>query len=247
MTTSAKYEAGTLRFFDTSTFETATKMSPIVYRDDFIGAGAQVIPAAGSAESGVDWVKKLVQTVGTPTVAAVANAAGGKIACALDATSEKQDAVLYFGDKKAFSTLNGLVAEFVVDLTVLPSASGVQAVWGLASDWIDGPDNNTCYLQFGATANGALLIRSFDGVTTKSVASGVVVTAGVEHVYRIDATDTSDVKFFIDGAQVSTTGLVNFAATGTLAVLQPYCAVYKTVSTGLATLGINSVKIFNGR
>lgn len=246
MTTSSKFVGGVLQFFDTVTFETVGRMSGIVYRDDFFGAGSAVIPAAGSAENGVDWVKKIVGA-GPPTVAGVANAAGGKIACTLEATSEKQDAALYWGDNLGISVPKGVVFEAVCDLTVLPSAAAARAVWGLASAWIDGPDSNTCYLGFGATANGAVLIRSYDGVTTKSVASGVTVTAGVEHIYRIDATDVTDVKFFIDGAQVSTTGLVNFAATGTLAVLQPMFGVYKASGTGVGTLGVNSVKIFNGR
>jgi hypothetical protein len=54
------------------------RMSSLQYRDDFLGAGSAVIPAAGSAESGVDWVKKIVGAA-PPTVGALANAVGGQI------------------------------------------------------------------------------------------------------------------------------------------------------------------------
>lgn len=246
MTTRAKFVGGVQTFFEDSGYESVHKMSPIIYRDDFLGAGALVIPAAGSGESGADWVKKIVGAA-PPTVAGVANAVGGNVACALTATSQKQDAVLYWGDQKGLDVTKGLVFETRIKLSVLPSATGVQAVWGVSSDWIDGPDNNTCYMQFGATANGAVLVRSYDGVTTKSAASGVTLTNSDWAIFRIDASDITNVKFFINGAQVSADALVNFAATGTLAVLQPYLGVYKPSGTGVATLTVDSVKAWANR
>ena len=65
-------------------------------------------------------------------------------------------------------------------------------------------------------ANGAVLIQTFDGVTTKSVATGVTVIAGGITTGSTPR-DITNIRFFIDYAQVSTTGL-NLAATGTLAV-----------------------------
>ena len=117
----------------------------------------------------------------------------------------------------------------------------------MASTWVDGPNNNTCYLGFGATANGAVLLRSHDGVTTVSAATGVTLLNTTWAVFKIDATDVTDVKFYIDGAQVSTKGQVNFAATGTLAVLQPYLGVYKPSGTGVATLVTDYVKVWQNR
>lgn len=247
MTTRAKYIGGVQQFFDDAfNMEVVHRMAPLWYRDDFLGAGAAVIPAAGAAESGVDWVKKIVGAA-PPTVASVANGANGQIACTLTATSEKQDALAYWNDSKAIDATKGAVFEARVQLSVLPSAAGVQAIVGLASNWIDGPDNNTCYVEFGATANGALLIRSFDGVTTKSVASGITLLNTDWAVLRIDATDVTDVKFFINGVQVSATGLVNFAATGSLAVLQPHIQAYKPSGTGVGTITADYVKVWQNR
>ncbi len=245
MSTKSRFIGGVQTFYDSVTHETVHRMAPVAFADDFLGAYT-VIPAAGSPESGMRWAKKIVGAA-PPTVAHVANAVGGQVACALTADSQKQDALLYWNDQKGLDATKGLVVETRVRLSVLPSAAGVQAVWGVASDWIDGADNNTCYLQFGATANGAVLVRSFDGVTTKSVASGVTLTTADWAVFRIDASDPTNVRFYINGVQVSAEGLVNFAATGTLAVLQPYLGMYKPSGTGVGTLLVDSFDAWANR
>lgn len=247
MATRAKYAGGQQQFFDDQQqFELLHVMAPIQYRDDFVGAGSLVIPAAGSAESGVDWVKKIVGAA-PPTVAGVASGAGGQIACTLTATSEKQDAAIYHGDQKSFDVTKGLIIEWRAQLSVLPSAAGVQAVFGVSGVWIDGPDNAAQYLEFGATANGAILVRSQDGTTQKSIASGVTVLTTEWHVYRIDATDVTDIKYFIDGVQVSANNAVPFVATGANAVLQPYAAMYKPSGVGVGTLLVDDFKAWAKR
>jgi hypothetical protein len=246
MSTKARYRSGVQRFFDSDTFETVHQMSPLVFRDDFLGAGAVVVPAAGSAESGADWVKKIVGAA-PPTVAGVANAIGGQVACTLTSASQKQDAALYWGDQKGLDATKGLIFEARFKLSVLPSAAGVQAYVGVGSDWIDGIDNNTCYIQVCATANGALLVRSYDGVTTVSAASGVTLLTTDWAIVRIDASDLTDVSIFINGVKVTTSGQINFAATGTLAVLQPLMGCYKPSGTGVATLLVDSVKAWSNR
>lgn len=246
MPTRSRYGAQRLTFHDETTQERVLPVAPIVFLDDFLGAGALVVPAAGSGESGAEWVKKIVGAA-PPTVAGVANAAGGQVACTLTSASQKQDAILYWGDQKGLDFTKFAVFEARIKLSVLPSAAGVQAVWGVASDWIDGPDNNTCYLEFGATASGAILIRSYDGVTTVSASAGVTLTTADWAIFRIDATDVTDVKFYIDGQKVSTAGQVNWVATGTLAVLQPYVGVYKPSGTGVATLLCDFVRAWSSR
>lgn len=235
-----------LEFYDTSTHERELVLAPVQFYDDFLGAGDLAIPAAGSPTGSDPWCKKIVGAA-PPTVAGVANGGGGQVACTLTSTSEKQDAVLYWNDQKGLDITKQLVFESRFQLSVLPSAAGVQAVLGIASSWIDGPDNNTCYAEIGATANGNLLIRSFDGTTQLSVATSITVLTTEWHIVRIDATDITDVKMFIDGVQVTTAGQINFAATGSLAVLQPYAAVYKPSGTGVATLTVDYVKAWSQR
>lgn len=246
MTTTSKYVGGVLTFRDTVSFETVSRLSPFAINDDFTGPGKLVIPAAGSAESGMDWVKKIVGAA-PPTVAGVASAIGGQVSCALTSASEKQDAGLYWGDQKGLDITKGLVFETRIRLSVLPSAAGVQAVAGVSSDWIDGPDNNTCYAQFQAAGSGLLYYRAFDGATTTSTSTGVTLTTSDWATLRIDATDITDVKFFVNGAQVSANGAVNFAATGTLAVLQPYLGLYKASGSGVGTMLVDYVRAWQNR
>lgn len=248
MSTKSQYSGGLLNFFDGTTFETILPMAALFFEDDFVGAGyGAAIPAAGSQSAGMPWVKKIVGA-GPPTVAQVANAVGGQLACTLLATSEKEDAVLYWNDSKSVDITKGARFEARVNLSVLPSAAGVQAVWGLASNWIDGPDNNTCFVEFGATANGAILMRSFDGTTLISAATGLTVAAGDVHTYHISCRDITNVTFEIDGNIQNTPGQFNLvAATGTLAVLQPYLACYKPSGTGVATLVADFVRTWANR
>src|SRR5579872_2115765 len=149
--------------YDQSTFEVVGIDSPLYFDDDFIGGGHSAgIPAAGSPTAGYPWVKKIVGAA-PPTVALVSNGAGGQIACTLTATSEKQDAALYWNDSLSLDATKGLVWQCRAQLSVLPSAAGVQAVFGVQSAWIDGPNNAAEFLRFGATANGTILMTSFDG------------------------------------------------------------------------------------
>ncbi|MBA7707637.1 hypothetical protein ES703_116513 [subsurface metagenome] len=123
MRTECKYNwhnTGRQVFYDGVTFETLKAMFPVVFYDDFLGAGKVVIPAAAAAESGMPWVKKIVTTLGTVTVAGVANAASGVIQAVLDGTqSEEQEAILYHHDQRNFDVSKGLIRS-ACSLPMLP-------------------------------------------------------------------------------------------------------------------------------
>jgi hypothetical protein len=245
------FHNGNQVFIENKNFESICPMAPFDFYDDFIGAGHSAIPAAGSPAAGYAWVKKIVGAA-PPTVAPVANAGAGQFACTLTSASQKQDAVLYWNDALSLDATKGLYLETRAQLTVLPSAAGVQAVWGMAAAWIDGPDNNVAYLQFGCTANGNLLIRSYDGTTQNSIAASfngaaIVVDTTLFHTYRINARDVTDVAFFYDGNRVNAANSIGFAATGASAIMQPYSAVYKPSGTGVATLTIDAVRAWANR
>lgn len=246
MTTKSKYIGGNATMFDSVTGETTFSASAIFFEDEFVGAGHTAgVPAAGSPTAGYPWVKKIVGAA-PPTVAPVSNGASGQMAMTLTATSEKQDAALYMNDNLSFDATKGLIWEARLNLSVLPSAAGVQMVAGLSSAWIDGPDNASFYLEIGAAANGAINLRSKDGVNTFSVASGVVVNAGDWHTYKIDASDPTNVQFWIDGQVVSGTA-ISFAATGANAILQAYASMYKPSGTGVGTLVADYVQVRHNR
>jgi hypothetical protein len=236
--------ANSQEFYDTTTHERVFAFTPIFYEEDFMGAGkSAAFPT--SATVGSDWIKKTVQTGGTPTVGAIANAAFGQVQLALDATSEKQEASLYWADKLAVDVTAGTVIEVRAKLAVLPSATGVEAVFGLSSAWVDGPDNASEYLEFGANASGVMNMRSQDGTTQNAIASNFTADTTKYHVYRIDATVLTNVRYFVDGVERNTDNQIAFAATGSSAILQPYMSVYKASGTGVATLDIDYFKFWN--
>jgi len=244
MSTKSKFRNGVLSFYDSVTKETLLPLAPVVFYDDFLG-GDLVIPAAGSAESGCRWVKKIVGAA-PPTVAKVANSANGIAACTLTATSEKQDAALYFNDQKNFAVTQGCVFEAVIKMSVLPTGTA-QMVWGLVSNWTDGPDNITFSAFFKANGSGLINCEMDDNVTDSSVSSGVTLANTDTAICRIDFNDVTNVKYYINGTQVATGTTFGFAATGTNAVLQPFFQAYKPSGTDVGTLQVDSVRIWQNR
>jgi hypothetical protein len=234
-------------FIDTVTQETLLRQQPCILEDDFVGAGHTAgIPAAGSPVAGYPWVKKIVGS-GPPTVAIVANGAAGLLECTLTSTSEKEDAALYGNDQLNWDVTKNLVFESRFAMAVLPSVAGVEMVVGLQSAWIDGPDNASYYLRFQANGSGAVNCQSYDGTTTTSKASGVTFVAGAFHVCRIDATNVTDIAFYIDGVRVNAVGSIAFAATGAAAVLQMYASAYKASGAGVGTLELDTMSVSTDR
>ncbi len=245
MSTKFNWRGGLATWYDGSTQERVLPVAPVVFYDDFIGPGATVVPAAGAAESGAAWVKKIVGA-GPPTVAQVADTANGIVACTLEASDQKQDGAIYLGDERNFCITQGTVFEARIKVSVLPTGNG-EAVWGLAGDWVDGPDAITYSVWFTADGGGEIYCEKDDASTDQTVTSGITVVDTAWHIYRIDFTSVSDIKFYIDGAAVATGTTFGYVATGANATLQPYFAVYKASGTGAGTIQIDYCRVWQNR
>lgn len=225
---------------DASTNETLRFITAVSYFEDFIGPG-HVVPDAGAPSVGYPWCYKYQKTAGNPSTAVVANYSGGLMRVALDATDEKQEATLYQNDSLGWDMTKCAMFEARISNHVVPGA-GVELVFGLHSAWIDGPDNAAYYARFQETGNGSVNFQTKDGVNTISKASTTVMVADAFHIFRIDATDPTNVRFFIDGVEVSTAHQMSFAAVGANAVLQPYFSVYKGAATAsVGTLDVDKI------
>ena len=239
---------------DTQAYETVGSAAAIQFLEDFIGAGHSAgFPAAGSPVAGYPWVKKIVGA-GPPTAGLVSNAAGGQAQLALVSTSEKEDAALYWNDNLSIDTTKKAQVEFRGALTVPPSLSGVQSVWGFSSAWIDGPDNATRLIEFGVSGSNALVLRMRDTGSLLTVAAAYQNNPSSQitldtnfHVFRIDITNAADVAFWVDGQRVNAVNSFNFTTTGANAIMQPYFSVYKPSGAGLATLTIDKVDLWSQR
>lgn len=234
-------------FYDPATHERLKPFAPIVYEDDFIGAGAVVIPAAGSAESGADWVKKIVGT-GTSAAAGIANAVNGKIRSFITAESEKAEASVYHGDQRNFTVGQGLVAEFGgVTVPILPTGTA-RVVFGLAGTWADDPMSMARSIWFRVGTNGTLTAESDDGVADTSQDTGVRIGTGGTAIFRIDTSNTGTILFYMNGTDITPSG-TSFPYTGSAgnAQMQPFFGCYKSGGTHTAELHVDYTRLWQKR
>ena len=238
---------GVQYFYDYATAETVASDAALYFGDEFFGASAG-IPAAGSPAVGYPWVKKIVGAA-PPTVTPAA-AAQGTVVCALAATSEAEEASLYFNDVLYFDTTRQGMVEWRAALSVLPT-SGAQIALGLGSAWVGGPLNTARYLQFLWNGSSAPSLVWKDGGsntgTLNATVGGVaVVTDTNYHIYRIDWSNQNDIGFYIDGSRANAIGSVAWAP-GANGLFQPWHTAYKASGTGLGTLNVEKIDLWNSR
>jgi len=227
-------------FYDSETFETIHGMYPLHFYDDFLGA------AGGDPFDGtIVWN---VVDVGGATEAITADSANGVFKLHLTATSEAQDAVLYQGDNKTFDVGSGLIFETRVNVAV-NIGTGVTAVFGMAGDHNLAKDSVTEHAWFRLQASNAVLAETDDTTNDNNdVATGITAVAGTYNIYRIDFTDLTDVKFFIDGARVASGTTFDMSnLTAGEQQMQPYFSLDKASGTGLGDLDIDYVKCWQDR
>lgn len=223
--------------------ERVALFAPVTFYDDFIGSDV-AIPAAASPESGCRWVKKIV---GTTTLVGGADALNGTMVCTLDATSEKQEASAYFNDELTWSALQNCVIEFKFTPTVLPTGNG-ELYLGVSSAWADGPRDGATYSAFIVLdGSGAIVCESDDNATDATTAAGVTLINTSSCIVRIDCTAaaTLGVKFYVNGSLVKTSAA--WAASAANSHVQPMFGAYKVSGTGLGTLTVDYVRIWQER
>jgi hypothetical protein len=188
-----------LRLRDINTEETIARFTAALLDEDFQGAG-HLAAFPTSATTGYPWVAKLT---GTATVGVIANFAGGAAACALNATSSAEEALLYSGDQLNWDATKSATFETRLAMSVLPTGIA-EAVFGLRGPWNAVPDSVATYVDFQLLGSGLINIRIKDGVTPlQSLSTGVTLTAGAFRNFRFDLVDMSNVIFAIDGVRVS--------------------------------------------
>jgi hypothetical protein len=246
MSTRSKWVNGILTFFEDSGYETVNPVAPIVFYDDFLNT-MPTIAAAGIE----GWTRK---TTGTPTTAALitANQHGGIITMALANTSEKEESGIYFGDALNFNLDKGPIFECRANVSVAPT-SQVELYFGLANAYVEGP---IAEADAGPTVHAFFC---FDGAMTptihtddastdnNAVATGVTCTTGAYNIFRIDCTDVTNVKFYIDGVGVGT-GTTFSMANSSNVMVQPFLIAHKeNAGAGVGTLNVDYVRVWSGR
>lgn len=227
--------------YDDGTFETLDPLGyPVRFTEDFLGAAG-----GGPFDGSTVWD---VVDVGDATQAITADSSCGVFKLHLAATSEAEDAVLYHGDNKTFDVGKNLIFEARVNVAVAPG-TGVCAVFGMAGDHNLAKDSVTEAAWFRLDASMAVKVETDDTTNDEDdVATGHTAVAGTYDVYRIDFSDLTNVKFFINGARVAESTTFDMSnLTAAEEQMQPYFSLDKASGTGLGDLDVDYVRIFSER
>ena len=235
MSTKAQYRSGILTYYDGTTFETVHAFAPVWGKDDF---------EKQALDTTIGWT---ALDTGAATEALVEDAPNGVVALALDNTSEAQLAGLSWNDKRTLILNQGLNIEYRFRFSVLPSAAASIVAIGLAGDHNATFDSVAESIVFRADGSGAVTVETDDGTNeTTKVATGTTLTTSDWIVARIDCTDITSVRFYINGARVAESTTLNMSATAALA-LQPYASIRKASGTSVGTVQIDYCKWWQNR
>lgn len=211
-------------------------LSKFTFFDDFFGLGLLL------AESGSLGLWEDV-AVGEGTVAIAADVHSGAAVLTLTATSEAQDAVLYFGDQLQFDIDQLDRMEFRAKVTT--PGTGVRVVMGMAGDHNLAKDSVAQAAWFSLDAGLALTAEADDGTNEVDDSAIATITTAVWYDFAIDFRNKADIKFYVNGVQVATGATFSMAAyTGGL---QPYFSADKASGTGLTVVTVDYVRVTGRR
>jgi len=241
MTTKARYYNNILEYYDSVTHERVAPFAPIVFEDDFLGATTIISDLSTSPWTAID-----VSAAGDTTPLIAADVANGILRLPLTSNAEAQRSGVAFGDQRPFVLNQGLVFEARIALSVLPTLVS-EAVFGLAGDDNAVADTVAESIWFKADGDGVIVVESDDTSNTNDdVATGITLTAGLFAIFRIDATIITDVKFYINGANVAAGTTFNMSQVAALA-LQPYISINKASGAGLGIVDVDYVRVWQTR
>jgi hypothetical protein len=198
------------------------------------------------------WGVTRVMTAGVPVIAHMlgANASGGWIQLAADATVEIQQLALTHNDHETIVPTVGFVGEIGCRFNpsaALPEANTTFAV-GFGTAYAAVLANISRHILVRITgADLSLIVDNDDNVVDQSVDSTVDAVVGTQYRFRFDLTDTGNVTVYYAAAggnwAVLRTGIVmsNLAATD---LMQPICAMQKGAAANTESLEIDYVKFW---
>ena len=231
--TRSKWRGGQLAFYDGSTYETCLPLAPRFLEDDF----------EGEALNTDIW---LANDAGSATQTVL----DGHLNLYVEETVEAQEAdVGASGNSSDWDISKGMIIEFRAALSVVPTLEcemhlGVLGEAIVDQQQISAADDVAEHAVFSFDESGLCLINTDDGTNeTTASSTGITVIAAAYHVYRIDFTDDEDVRFYIDGVDVTPAAGVDMSDIGS-PLVQPAMICQKNASAGLGTLQVDYVRIW---
>ena len=231
--------------------ETVMRLSPVQFFEDFIGANNGAgFPGEYIAAENTTAIWRTVETNLNTAIAVVDDAANGIVRVIADADNNAEQGLLYFADNLQFRLNQGLIFECRAALFALPTTVAGQGVFvtlGLGSATNADPDAVAVNIWFRLQGTADILWETDDNVAVDDDDNdtGLNASAGVYYIFRIDCTDWTTPKFYIDGALVGTGNMAALAAPSVQPCLQ--AGKLGAATTSLGTLDIDYVRIWQNR
>ena len=218
-----------------------------------------------------DFIQDVGETINLPFVfdeAGSTNATGafidapdGVFRLAHTTDNETQAVALHLGGTNAISPTKEVIFEARVKITLatdtyfhedsvyeviigMCTAGSAASVSAAAFDGF--ADNVGFRLGGGAQTTNSIFLESDDGTTDNDDKdSGIDFTSGTYHVYKIDMTDTSDVKFYVDGVSANNGNTFDMSGIAATDYLEPFIMMARTNASGTErahTMDIDYVK-----
>jgi len=201
---------------------------------DFLGSGALPLDTAG----GAGFVNHDTSSAGAPTFAHQSSA-NGIYLMQFHSTDEAEYLATYLGDECCIPPTASAIFECRVSITGTFSGDD-RVVFGLASARNNTLDNIADHVWFRMEgANNNILIEGDDGTNNNDDNdTGVDWVSGTPLKLRIDMSNTSDVKFYIDDVMITLADGETIDVSNAVAgdVLQPYIEMQK--DAGAVTHGV---------
>lgn len=191
------------------------------------------------------WTIKDTSSAGSPTYTVVS---GEGLKLTLAATSEAENLAAYQNDVLPFDLTS------VQSVDIWAKVAGIDAatvlVMGLASAQNDAPDSVATHAWVkidGAVSTSLLVAETDDGTTdTDDKATGHSLAAVFKKITIDFSNGLSDVRFFIDGAEITSKARNTFSLAAAVAgttFVQPYVQLLKSSGTGVGSVTIRRFRV----
>lgn len=217
--------------------------------DDFLGGGTFVTSA------GLDpWVITDTSSAGTPTYVRVDHGettgafALGVAKLSLEATDEVQNVCLSWGDKLGLDIDKVRGFECRLKMSQAAADAATSFAFGMTGDRNDAIDSIAAAAIFrvvGADSTTALVVETDDTSVNNDDKATSTTLINAYKVCRIDFSDLSDVRFFVDDARVASA--TTFDMSNYSAGLQPFFQLQKTGGTATDAVELDYVRLWGVR
>ena len=196
----------------------------VAFEEDFLGA----MTLGTTAHQGSRFIIADTSAAGTPTY--TVGGINGEATLDLDTQAEAENVCLYMGDVLNFDIDSIYEIRMFVKQGQATIDSASSIAFGLGSARNDDPDAIAAHAHFRLIGSNSVVVESDDGVNDNDdVATGQVLADSYKEFKINFAGGTSDVKFYIDGAQVAKGTTFNMSSYS--AGLQPYLQIQKTLDS----------------